>query len=962
MRKGNKIRFFTVKPACFPFAFQTITRVLKTFVTSLFLMITVLVVAQQPIHFSVNNGLPSNHIYRISQDQQGFIWILTDNGVVKYDGTQFKTFSTKDGLPANDIWDMRFTPDGKLWFFTRAKQLGYIQNDSVYTFQHADSTSVLNPWVIYRNGNDIAFSDNKEYYELQEHNGVNMWTSNPKKFRKWTKIFIDDASATPTTVNAYKFIEDSILYQLGLRYFSTIDTRTNHRRIYKYSDFGIPLPYADNLIRMNQVNQQFQIFGLDFSATLSPDAQLSQINSIPKKYHAHVSIRDRNGNLWLGTLTDGIYLLPHQNIHSQYRLAGHKINRLTNIKGQIFASVFRKGVFRFNESTNAFDPILNFDDVLYNIVHIDSLDKTFFLANKAMYVLSPQKIIKIVIDTLSLPKRDLIFFKDTLFGISTTNFETIDTTTWKSMHRIRHTGIKDFIIFKNRLILATLNGLMEYKNGQILPIQFNQTAFDKPAIHLSVFDHQLIVSTNGFGAYQTDLQEIRLIPNTEFLSIRDNYITNNQLWMASSDGVLRFQSTPNGLPKLIKKYTQNDGLLSRHPKSVIVQNQHLFTADNQGIAISPLVYDSKKSILNIYFRKISYNQHQVNKQSQFAYTPNNQLEIQVANIDFSTSPNRQWRYKFLPFVPNWTPMNTAELTFNDLSPNAYTLMVQSNGITESTSFVITPLWYQILWIQILIVLFILGLLAFIAYRYNLYLLAQQERKLSNQRKSIEQELYALRSQLNPHFVFNSLNAIQSFMACNEMELSEKYLVQFSKLVRMFFNFSRKQEASLIEEIELLKTYLAVEKMRFESHLNFHFDIDPELDINHNKIPTMLLQPIVENAINHGIFHKQTPGHLIISFLKLSANAFSITIADDGIGITESKKLQNNQPINRITSSKILKERIELLNQSQKWNISFEFIDTHKDGTTIQLVIKDLQPQNIPNLPIQKDKILSHANH
>jgi len=101
------------------------------------------------VHYTTDKGLPSNHVYRIAQDNQGFIWLLTDKGMVRYDGFNFRTFTTKDGLPLNDIWDIRFTPDGRVWFFTRANKLGYIDGEQVFAFKNADTTETLYPSVIF---------------------------------------------------------------------------------------------------------------------------------------------------------------------------------------------------------------------------------------------------------------------------------------------------------------------------------------------------------------------------------------------------------------------------------------------------------------------------------------------------------------------------------------------------------------------------------------------------------------------------------------------------------------------------------------------------------------------------------------------------------------------------------------------------------------------------------------------
>lgn len=96
--------------------------------------------AQKPTNFGIRDGLPSNHVYKVAQDSEGFIWILTDNGLVKFDGDSFKEFTIKEGLPSNDIWELASSPDGKVWFFSKGSQVGYIYKDMVYSYGGEDAS------------------------------------------------------------------------------------------------------------------------------------------------------------------------------------------------------------------------------------------------------------------------------------------------------------------------------------------------------------------------------------------------------------------------------------------------------------------------------------------------------------------------------------------------------------------------------------------------------------------------------------------------------------------------------------------------------------------------------------------------------------------------------------------------------------------------------------------------------
>lgn len=251
---------------------------------------------------------------------------------------------------------------------------------------------------------------------------------------------------------------------------------------------------------------------------------------------------------------------------------------------------------------------------------------------------------------------------------------------------------------------------------------------------------------------------------------------------------------------------------------------------------------------------------------------------------------------------------------------------------------------------ILIVLTSIGVISlFITFnnRKNQLLQQRLESELASQKKQYESELNALRSQLNPHFVHNSLNAIQYYIQRNEVEISEDYLTKFSKLMRLFFDYSRTKTITLKEEISFIKNYLAIEKLRFEDKVSYKIHTDNSLDINALEIPTMLLQPMIENAVNHGIFHKSTAGKIEVDFKATSLeNKYEVIIKDDGIGINKTKK-HNKKTTGTASahSSTVIAERLEILNESGDWYITYSIKDRSEindgTGTIIQITIQNL---------------------
>ncbi|MDP2058937.1 MAG: histidine kinase, partial [Flavobacteriaceae bacterium] len=221
---------------------------------------------------------------------------------------------------------------------------------------------------------------------------------------------------------------------------------------------------------------------------------------------------------------------------------------------------------------------------------------------------------------------------------------------------------------------------------------------------------------------------------------------------------------------------------------------------------------------------------------------------------------------------------------------------------------------------------------------------QKEKRIDQLRMQTEHQLHALRSQMNPHFIFNSLNAIQFYLNSKGPELSEKYLIDFSKLIRIIFEFSDKKTVNLSEEITFLQLYLEVEKMRFGEKLSYHIHTDPKLNKEHLKIPSLLLQPIVENAVNHGIFHSPNLGFIKIKFIEKGSQSLEITIEDNGVGFAKTQSIYKNS-LNKhpSKSTQILKNRIDLLNQTGQFYIEYSVQDLENKITSGTRVTLNISP-------------------
>ena len=224
-------------------------------------------------------------------------------------------------------------------------------------------------------------------------------------------------------------------------------------------------------------------------------------------------------------------------------------------------------------------------------------------------------------------------------------------------------------------------------------------------------------------------------------------------------------------------------------------------------------------------------------------------------------------------------------------------------------------------------------------------LRKQKTELDNISKQlIETQLSALRSQMNPHFIFNALNSIKKFVLLNEVENADKYLGKFSRLIRSILNTSQESNISIQKETDMLSLYLELEKLRFGKKLNYQIDVDPSLVAGSNFIPTMIVQPFVENAILHGILHKETAGEIIVSF-KNHEDFIEINVSDDGVGrqkaaeiIAAKKKEHTSYGI------EITKKRLQSLKGDAQTPCGIEIYDLVEEGKAKGTLVKIFVPK------------------
>lgn len=328
----------------------------------------------------------------------------------------------------------------------------------------------------------------------------------------------------------------------------------------------------------------------------------------------------------------------------------------------------------------------------------------------------------------------------------------------------------------------------------------------------------------------------------------------------------------------------------------------------------------------------------------------NFISFEFAALDYVNPAGIRYAYRLAGFNEDWIYCGQRRYaSFTNLDPGTYVFMVKgtnSDGIWNPLPLrvvvrVVPPYWMT-WWFRTLVAAALLASAA-----AGIWMRMQRERL---RRRSVESQLQALRLQVNPHFIFNALSSVQHLILVGEHDLAVSYLSRFSRLMRAVLENSERMAVSIAEEIEMLQHYLHLESLRFEERFVYSIDIDPGLDVQHLGIPTMLIQPCVENAIRHGLLHKAGQGHLRIAISE-SGPRIRCVIEDDGIGRRRAAEIRGSSPGHRRSMGiRVTEERLDILNAvlGEKEPLSMAVTDLTDAGglpcgTRVEIFIPILSP-------------------
>ena len=433
------------------------------------------------------------------------------------------------------------------------------------------------------------------------------------------------------------------------------------------------------------------------------------------------------------------------------------------------------------------------------------------------------------------------------------------------------------------------------------------------------------------------------------------------LWLATSQGVLRYDTELN---KVVLSLTEQRGLFKDDTYSIYTLPNNIVVATYFGVLdifdFSRWKQDKNEKVIQfnsikVMNRELVYDGSYLDRRIEIDYDKN-YVQLDFSSLNFNNPNHILYSWQLEGIDPNPVVSNSGTAIYSGLQPGKYRFKVKAGTgdnywASEETELilVVRPPFWKRTWFFILIASMIGGL-AYLFYRRKIDLVKQQAQlKEVYTKQMAELELKALRAQMNPHFIFNSLNSIQKYILQNETIKASQYLTRFSRLIRLILDHSDTEYIELSSEIELLKLYCEMENARFNGQFKYEIILDPEILPELCRIPSMMIQPYIENAIWHGLLHKEGMGNLTIKFKK-EGEALRVEIDDDGVGRAKAEELRSKQSLKRKSYGiQVTQHRINVINRQENVKASVRIIDKVDEsgkptGTLVVLTIP-LSPIN-----------------
>lgn len=910
------------------------------------------------LHFTQKDGLPSNTVYSVTQDKDGYLWIGTDAGVSKFDGINFKNYTVEDGLPSNEVIHMYCDHKNRIWLSSMSRKIVYIEHDKIIT-QNEDpllkEIYIQSPTFFYEKG------EKDNFFIVPAYPAGVLYEVENNKLKKYTSIRNDPTHRTfefnnKLIIIATKGIEirkknnlipylktDSLLpirdiIKLKSNLFACIDDNFkfsldslingNFKGNYglKFID-KILYTYNDSLIIARTIN-----------GVLLYNIKQKITETILLKNHLSAFVFvDFEKNIWLPTLDNGLYMinnLTNLSAISNKENLKFNIHSVTKKNNNIFFGNIDGHLFKYNQFNSKQISDIGFIKRIENTSN--RILKITFGNTNELCVTCDAGIFQINLGIKSIKKfppiasfKNHYQFANKLIYLTNGVFISYNGQFSNIIRNKINSRFYAAVDNKTQIILGSENGLHTFDFHSIkdyplnLPIKtrFTDLKVYKDRLYASTIDKGVFV-INGHNLIRNFNVNNGLSSNT----CNKLQFYHDKLFVASKKGI----SIINLKNDTYQYIFESDGLASNTVNDFVIENDTLIAATEKGISFISLssLRDQPKPIY--FVNPIIVNNDTIWDATHVTYQNKHTLILNLNSISFNTESKIVHYYRIKGFDTNWHSTIDHQIRINYLEPGNYIIesfavnSYNTRSATKQLSIYVSPYFYQTVPFH----LFVVALIIFLFYYFNRF----RERIIKETEKIRQElmiqssalELSVWRSKINPHFVFNSLNTVQSLYQASEFEQANQYMSNFSQIIRKTIDSSNNLFLTLQEEIDYHTKYLELEKIKRKGSFSFTIQYSSEKLLK-LLIPTMTLQPILENSLKHGIQNKN-PGILSINFI-LHDQCYICEISDNGSGIKGEI-----QPTSHGLA--LVNQKIEIIKKLTSQEIKFGYHNIFDEKNTI----------------------------
>jgi ligand-binding sensor domain-containing protein len=948
-------------------------------------------------NYTVEDGLAQSQINDINQDNKGYLWVGTESGLSRFDGQNFVNFSIDNGLPDNKVEKIYFHKD-ECWVATPNGLAKLEDNRFVpYYFEEAERVNDLcyfkenlyiatNSGLMMFNGNTyekFPFEGENELIirSIRNFNDQFLFCGTRTGLYKWNGSYdIFREEMLDFNISDLELFEDRLIISTYGDGLMTFDFKSSKLKEIAIETSRIRSIYADeDVILCSSIRGGIEL--LEDRTTYFTKANGLVNESLVCMF------KDAENNIWIGTdgngllkflgksvtsfsvndgLTSNIVMSIHNELDSSFLLGTYN-EGITVIREGKFSSITEEDGLKDNTvweiknrpNGGTWIATSNGVNLLQDgriIVHSEtegisskiraienSTAVTYFGGTDGVYEFNGSDY-KRIPGTEDFNVNDLLMEDDKLYIASRTGFFSLDLA--NNSYAIRQIVLQEdninslLVDDRGMMWIGTMNGLfVRLKSGAIVPFILDEIDFN---------------SKTTLGLLQS---------------------SSGDIWISTMSGV--YQISPleaEGYRYHLSHYATAQGLINLESNLNAIHEDaenNIWVGTASGLArIDPTFYEELFSFeapklhitdMRLFMEEFDYsrfdsefaNGNGVPSSISLPYNQNH-ITIDFIGINLKDPSSVKYEYRLIGSNSSWSPLSkTNYATYSDLAPGEYDFEVRATNKryiwsdTETIHITIrSPFWKTWWFVLLMISTAFVIVLAIFRARIRTIKQKQENEKLSYKNRLLFLEQQSLNASMNRHFIFNSLNSIQYFINSSNKISANKYLSSFAKLIRKNLDSSTANNfiVTLQEEIERIELYLTLEKMRFQEKFDYELKISSSLDTESIEIPSMILQPFVENSIIHGVLPLERKGHIQINIFEEFGEVI-FEVVDDGVGIdnTLQSKKENISGDHESKGMEITNRRIELLRKLTGDNLliigPFQLNDTHGNSIGTKVVIK-----------------------